>query len=217
MKFFKLIPLLFISLNVLSFSIENFNNFLEAAKVNEYQKFYSNCPTSEERFECKSNDQLELVLKLLKNGRANKKFAPKSPESEIRRDRNGYVILTLKVNKDGVPINSKLKEAKCGQGDINIQKNWKMNCNMFVSAAKKSIADWRFDQVLINDVPIELDKGDAVIYAGTEFKHYREKFEGDYCVNVFLHYVRKNGIYKDFKYDKRMYVGTNKTSHPGAK
>ena len=26
---------------------------------------------------------------------------------------------------------------------------------MFVSAAKKSIADWRFDQVLINDVPIE--------------------------------------------------------------
>lgn len=155
MKFFKLIPLLFISLNVLSFSIENFNNFLEAAKVNEYQKFYSNCPTSEERFECKSNDQLELVLKLLKNGRANKKFAPKYPESEIRRDRNGYVILTLKVNKDGVPINSELKEAKCGQGDINIQKNWKMNCNMFVSAAKKSIADWRFDQVLINDVPIE--------------------------------------------------------------
>ena len=57
MKFFKLIPLLFISLYGLSLSIENFNNFLEAAKVNEYQKFYSNCPISEERFECKSNDQ----------------------------------------------------------------------------------------------------------------------------------------------------------------
>ena len=155
MKCFEFITLSFISLNLLSFSVENLDDYLEVAKVNAYQKLYSNCPTSEERFECRSNDQLELVLKLLKNGKAYKKFAPIYPESEIRRDRNGYVILTLRVDKDGIPINSKLKEAKCGQGDINIQKNWKMNCNMFVAAAKQAIADWRFDQVFVNDVPIE--------------------------------------------------------------
>ena len=89
------------------------------------------------------------------------------------------------------------------------------SCEISLSVCiDKDKTEW---PLFINDVPIELDKGDAVISAGTEFKHYREKFEGDYCVNVFLHYVRKNGIYKDFKYDKRMYVGTNKTSHPGAK
>ena len=33
------------------------------------------------------------------------------------------------------------------------------------------------------------------------------KFKGDYCANVFLHYVRKDGVYKNFKYDQRINIG----------
>ena len=34
-------------------------------------------------------------------------------------------------------------------------------------------------------------------------EHWRNKFEGNNCVQVFLHYVRKNGPYADWATDKR--------------
>ena len=59
----------------------------------------------------------------------------------------------------------------------------------------------------INDKPFHLEPGEAVLYEGTKYTHYRKKSEGDYCANVFIHYVRKDGTYKHFKYDKRINIG----------
>ena len=53
------------------------------------------------------------------------------------------------------------------------------------------------------DTPIEIEIGDGVIYKGMEVPHRREAFEGKWHCQVFLHYVDKNGPYKEFKYDKR--------------
>ena len=39
MKCFEFITLSFISLNLLSFSVENLDDYLEVAKVNEYQNY----------------------------------------------------------------------------------------------------------------------------------------------------------------------------------
>ena len=49
--------------------------------------------------------------------------------------------------------------------------------------------------------------GDAVIYLGRQIKHGRKKFTGDYYAQCFLHYVDKNGPYKDFLLDKRHILG----------
>jgi len=57
--------------------------------------------------------------------------------------------------------------------------------------------------IYIEDKPIEMSPGDALIYLGCELEHWRDNFEGDYHIQSFLHYVDKNGPYKDFKYDKR--------------
>jgi len=48
-----------------------------------------------------------------------------------------------------------------------------------------------------------LDVGDALLYKGQEKTHWREKFEGEWQAQVFLHYVDAEGKYTDQKYDGR--------------
>ena len=50
---------------------------------------------------------------------------------------------------------------------------------------------------------IELEPGDALIYKGIQIPHWREPFEGDRQVQIFLHYVKKHGQYSEFKFDQR--------------
>lgn len=60
--------------------------------------------------------------------------------------------------------------------------------------------------IYINGTPIYLEPGEMAIYRGCELYHWREKFqvpEDSFHVQVFLHYVDKNGSNADLKYDKR--------------
>jgi hypothetical protein len=50
---------------------------------------------------------------------------------------------------------------------------------------------------------IELGPGDALIYKGIQIPHWREPFEGERQVQVFLHYVKKDGQYSEYKFDQR--------------
>ena len=50
---------------------------------------------------------------------------------------------------------------------------------------------------------IELEPGDALIYKGIQIPHWREPFEGQRQVQIFLHYVKKDGPYSEYKFDKR--------------
>lgn len=54
-----------------------------------------------------------------------------------------------------------------------------------------------------NPSKIVMKPGDAVLYKGREKWHWREKYEGKWQAQVFLHYVDKDGPYADFRYDKR--------------
>jgi hypothetical protein len=56
-------------------------------------------------------------------------------------------------------------------------------------------------------IGVELEPGDALIYKGIEIPHWREAFEGERQVQVFLHYVRKDGDYSEYKFDKRPHLG----------
>jgi hypothetical protein len=64
--------------------------------------------------------------------------------------------------------------------------------------------------IYIEDTPILLDNGDAVMYWGTDVNHSRKEFIGDYHIQTFLHYVDANGPYKEFKKDKRINYGVGK-------
>ena len=57
-------------------------------------------------------------------------------------------------------------------------------------------------------VKVDLDVGDMLVYSGCELEHWREQFQGDVCVQVFLHYNHVNGQFAEKnKFDKRPMLG----------
>ena len=59
---------------------------------------------------------------------------------------------------------------------------------------------------------ILMNVGDAVLYRGMDKWHWREKFEGEWQAQVFLHYVDADGEHADQKYDGRESLGLPKDS-----
>jgi hypothetical protein len=59
-------------------------------------------------------------------------------------------------------------------------------------------------------VEINLAPGDMLIYSGMDMPHWRDPFDGEWQLQAFLHYVRKNGLYTDRLYDTRTGLGAPK-------
>ena len=57
-------------------------------------------------------------------------------------------------------------------------------------------------------IKVNLKPGDMLVYSGCELEHWREKFKGKDCAQVFLHYNnRKTTGAKDNMFDKRPHLG----------
>ena len=57
-------------------------------------------------------------------------------------------------------------------------------------------------------IRVDLKPGDMLVYSGCELEHWREKFKGKECVQVFLHYNnRKTPGSKDNMFDTRPHLG----------
>jgi hypothetical protein len=79
-----------------------------------------------------------------------------------------------------------------------------------VSIAYKGEPSPIYMQYKNNDpVKFTLEPGDAVSYLGCDVLHWRRPLQEDQLVvQVMLHYVDKNGPYKDYAIDKRSMYGT---------
>jgi len=58
---------------------------------------------------------------------------------------------------------------------------------------------------------ILLEAGDIAVYRGCDVEHWRKPYTGRQQIQLFLHYVDANGIYKDYKFDQRPILGIKKT------
>jgi hypothetical protein len=60
---------------------------------------------------------------------------------------------------------------------------------------------------------VSLNPGDLIIFKGTELEHWREKYNGNEQIQVFLHYIDKNGPYNNPNYvnDGRPIIGIEKS------
>jgi len=57
-------------------------------------------------------------------------------------------------------------------------------------------------------IKVNLKPGDMLVYRGCELEHWREKFKGNECIQVFLHYNdRKTPGAKKNMFDRRMHLG----------
>ena len=55
---------------------------------------------------------------------------------------------------------------------------------------------------------ITLSAGDMLVYKGRELPHWRERFDGNYWIQVFFHYVDANGPLASYKFDVREGLGS---------
>ena len=57
-------------------------------------------------------------------------------------------------------------------------------------------------------IKVNLKPGDMLVYSGCELEHWREKFKGKDCVQVFLHYNNKKTKGSKLNlFDKRPHLG----------
>ena len=57
-------------------------------------------------------------------------------------------------------------------------------------------------------IKVDLKPGDMLVYSGCELEHWRNKFKGKECIQVFLHYNnRKTRGAKENLFDKRPHLG----------
>ena len=57
-------------------------------------------------------------------------------------------------------------------------------------------------------IKVDLKPGDMLVYSGCDLEHWRNKFKGKECVQVFLHYNnRKTPGSKENMFDKRPHLG----------
>jgi predicted 2-oxoglutarate/Fe(II)-dependent dioxygenase YbiX len=68
-------------------------------------------------------------------------------------------------------------------------------CELTVSVNLDADADWPIYICDHNNEPQEviMQPGDGVVFLGCYSPHWRDKFEGTFCSQVFLHYVRADG------------------------
>ena len=60
----------------------------------------------------------------------------------------------------------------------------------------------------LKGIKVNLKPGDMLVYSGCELEHWREPFEGDECVQVFLHYNNSKTPGADENiYDTRPHIG----------
>lgn len=68
--------------------------------------------------------------------------------------------------------------------------------------------------IFIDNTEITLGIGDMLVYSGCDLEHWRDKFEGNICGQVFLHYNHVNGPFADKNvFDERPMLGLPKFSY----
>ena len=54
---------------------------------------------------------------------------------------------------------------------------------------------------------LDLAPGDLLVYRGADLPHWREHFDGQFWVQLFLHYVRSDGRFANHRFDGRDQLG----------
>jgi hypothetical protein len=102
------------------------------------------------------------------------------------------------------PTYSYFRVYKCG--DILKRHRDRPACEISVTlslgyAGKEPWPIWiEHDGTLVG---VCLKPGDGLLYKGVETTHWRERFDGEYAAQVFLHYVDRAGAFKEHAYDGR--------------
>jgi hypothetical protein len=79
------------------------------------------------------------------------------------------------------------------------------SCEVSITLNLSKDTDWPifFQRPDGSETSVELEPGDAVMYLGCQADHWRNKFEGQECVQLFMHYVKSYGTKSWAYFDKK--------------
>lgn len=81
-------------------------------------------------------------------------------------------------------------------------------CEYTVTVCIKQTKPWPIHISIKNEIKsFTLNVGDILIFKGCNNEHWRNVYDGEEHVQLFLHYVDINGVYSNLKYDKRPGLG----------
>jgi hypothetical protein len=134
------------------------------------------------------------------------KFNPKNlsdPSAHVNSALNWLPFIALLVEKIpevsklvGEPVLPTYTYARWQTTGNDLPKHRdRPSCEISLSINLKKDKDWGFWLQKPNKEEVELilNPGDAVLYLGCQTDHWRNKFEGEEHMQLFLHYVRVNG------------------------
>lgn len=117
------------------------------------------------------------------------------------------VELTPKVSEiAGEPVLPTYAYARVySQGEVLHRHRDRPACEVSVTLNLKKDAPWKifFQRPDMVEVGIDMNPGDGVVYQGCVADHWRDAFEGQEYVQVFLHYVRAFGQYQWAYFDRK--------------
>ena len=173
-----------------------------------------------------NKDELELTKEYWLLKEPNLPKCPQSPNSvAIHGDMLSETFLKTKQHLVEESIKEKLLPTYSYsrmyyKGGLLYRHHDRPSCEVSVTLNIMSDKKWKIwfhklgkdSQLDPNVKPISLitKPGGAAVYEGCEYEHWRDPYEGKKCMQVFLHYVRANGKYKNFVFDGRSRLGQDK-------
>tara|TARA_R110000803_G_C11984879_1_gene321180 strand:- start:963 stop:1517 length:555 start_codon:yes stop_codon:yes gene_type:complete len=79
-----------------------------------------------------------------------------------------------------------------------------------VSATVNINSDGTPWSIFMDGNEVFLKPGEGVIYLGCDLEHGRNHFKGDWCAQVFLHYVDQEGPFKSNRWDNKQFNGIDR-------
>lgn len=65
--------------------------------------------------------------------------------------------------------------------------------------------------IILGDKELTLKPGQGAIYKGIDWPHYRkDAYDGDHYSQIFMHWVKREGSFSDFRFDGRPRIGLKK-------
>lgn len=126
---------------------------------------------------------------------------PQAPNSRSMYDFLPFLRLLVKkvsnvselLGEDVLPTYTYARIYKTGS--ILTRHRDRPACEISITLNLAKDTDWPiyFQRPDGSETSVELNPGDAVLYLGCQADHWRNPFEGQEHVQVFLHYVRANG------------------------
>ena len=164
-----------------------------------------------------NKNEIEILSQYWKLSKKNMKPCPQSIGSikkykDILSDSILLVKKPLLESIVGEPLLATYSYSRMYfNGTELLKHNDRPSCEITATVNIYADKDWKifFTPAGSNKKPLGLmtKPGEALLYEGRKYDHWREKYEAQECMQIFLHYVRENGPYKSFYESEKAKIG----------